>query len=83
VSIIRTDLDTHSLEAGEKYVKLAFQVKGDGRERKLRIDTPELPSQALQGHYMLFVIDQAGVPSIAKHVHLASDRRGDRASGED
>jgi hypothetical protein len=79
VSIIRTDFDTHSLEAGEKYVKLAFRLKGDADDGELRIDAPKFPSQALQGHYMLFVIDQAGVPSIAKHIHLKADGDDDRS----
>jgi hypothetical protein len=73
VSIIRTDFDTHSLESGEKYVKLAFRVKGKASDGVLRIDSPELPAQAVQGHYMLFVIDNAGVPSVAKHVRLKLD----------
>jgi len=106
VSIIRTDFDTHSLESGEKYVKLSFRVKGhdgddkghdgdgkghdgdgkghdrDGKGKDgggvLRIDSPDLPAQALQGHYMLFVLDEAGVPSVAKHVRLKLDNEGRR-----
>jgi hypothetical protein len=78
VSIIRTDFDTHSLDVGEKYVKLSFSVKGKGNDGVLRIDAPELPAQALQGHYMLFVLDAAGVPSVAKHVRLKLDERGRR-----
>jgi hypothetical protein len=78
VSIIRTDFDTHSLESGEKYVKLSFRVKGKDADGVLRIDAPEVAAQALQGHYMLFVIDQAGVPSVAKHVRLKVDNEGRR-----
>ena len=76
VSIIRTDFDTHSLESGEKYVKLYFRVKGTPADGVLRIDAPALAAQALQGHYMLFVIDDAGVPSVAKHVRLKVDNQG-------
>jgi len=76
VSIIRTDFDTHSLESGEKYVKLAFSVKGKDTDGVLRIDAPEVAAQAVQGHYMLFVINQAGVPSVAKHVRLRVDNQG-------
>lgn len=80
VSVIRTDFDTHSLESGEKYVKLSFRVMGKDGEGVLRIDSPELSSQALQGHYMIFVLDAAGVPSVAKHIRLRADDegRGDR-----
>jgi hypothetical protein len=80
VSIIRTDFDTHSLESGEKYVKLSFVVKGKAADGTLRIDAPEVAAQAIQGHYMLFVLDAAGVPSIAKHVRLKLD--DDRHSGK-
>jgi hypothetical protein len=76
VSIIRTDFDTHSLESGEKYVKLYFRVKGKPEDGVLRIDAPALAAQALQGHYMLFVIDDAGVPSVARHVQLKVDNQG-------
>jgi len=76
VSIIRTDFDTHSLESGEKYVKLYFRVKGKPEDGVLRIDAPALVAQALQGHYMLFVIDDASVPSVAKHVRLKVDNQG-------
>ena len=79
VSIIRTDFDTHSLESGEKYVGLAFRAKGNPAHGVLRIEAPEHPGQALQGHYMLFVIDQAGVPSVAKHIHLKADGEDDRS----
>jgi hypothetical protein len=76
VSIIRTDFDTHSLESGEKYVKLAFSIKGKDANGVLRIEAPEVAAQALQGNYMLFIINQAGVPSIAKHVRLKVDNQG-------
>jgi galactose oxidase len=76
VSIIRTDFDTHSLESGEKYVKLAFSVKGKDADGRLRLESPEVPAQALQGDYMLFVLDAAGVPSVAKHVRLKIDNQG-------
>jgi hypothetical protein len=78
VSIIRSDFDTHSLESGEKYVKLAFEVKGKDSDGVLRIAAPELPAQAIQGHYMLFVLDAAGVPSVAAHVQLTLDNQGRR-----
>src|SRR5207247_6253062 len=55
---------------------------GDGKGKDgggvLRIDSPDLPAQALQGHYMLFVLDEAGVPSVAKHVRLKLDNEGRR-----
>jgi hypothetical protein len=37
IAIIRSDHNTHSLTTGDRYVKLAFKVKGDPRRGELRI----------------------------------------------
>jgi hypothetical protein len=66
VVILRSDHNTHSLTTGDRYVKLSFQVQ----ERKLKVSAPALPAQAIPGIYMLFVVDKAGVPSLAKRVYL-------------
>ena len=73
VVIIRSDHNTHSLDTGSRYVKLAFRPKGAIREGKLRVRAPELPAQAVPGIYMLFVVDHAGVPSVAKQLRLNED----------
>lgn len=70
IAIIRSDHNTHSLTTGDRYVKLAFEVKGDPRKGEIRIYTPRVPAQAIPGIYMLFVVDRAGVPSSAKRVDL-------------
>jgi hypothetical protein len=86
VVLLRSDHNTHSLTAGDRYVKLAFQQKGAvqqkkgaaqekgaAREGNLRVRAPKLPAQAVPGIYMLFVVDGAGVPSAAKRVYLNPD----------
>ena len=70
VVMLRSDHNTHSLTTGDRYVKLSFQQKGAARKGEIRIRTPKLPAQAVPGIYMLFVLDRAGVPSLAKRVYL-------------
>ncbi len=73
VVLIRSDHNTHSLTTGDRYVKVAFETKGDPGKGELRIYTPRVPAQAVPGIYMLFVVNEAGVPSTAKRVDLLVD----------
>ena len=70
VVMLRSDHNTHSLTTGDRYVKLSFKQKGAANKGDLRIRAPKLPAQAVPGIYMLYVLDQAGVPSLAKRVYL-------------
>jgi hypothetical protein len=70
VALIRSDHNTHSLTTGDRYIRLAFETRGDPAAGELRVYTPRLPAQAIPGIYMLFVVDGAGVPSAAKRVDL-------------
>jgi len=70
VVMLRSDHNTHSLTTGDRYVKLAFHQKGAARKVEIRIRAPKLPAQAVPGIYMLFVLDQAGVPSLSKRLYL-------------
>ncbi len=76
VALLRSDHNTHSLTAGDRYVKLAFQRKGDPRKGELRVVAPKLPAQAVPGVYMLFVLDRNGVPSAGRQVRLMPETRG-------
>jgi len=76
VVLLRSDHNTHSLTAGDRYVKLAFQVKGNPRDGVVRVVSPTLPAQAVPGIYMLFVLDQDGVPSVGQQVRLKPETRG-------
>jgi hypothetical protein len=68
--MLRSDHNTHSLTTGDRYVKLAFQQKGAAKKGEIRIRAPKLPAQAVPGIYMLFVLDQSGVPSHASRLYL-------------
>ena len=70
VVMLRSDHNTHSLTTGDRYVKLSFLQKGAAHKGQIRIRAPKLPAQAVPGVYMLFVLDRAGVPSLAKRVYL-------------
>jgi len=67
VVIIRTDFVTHALATGNRYVKLSFEKK---KGNELKVQAPRLPAQAIAGDHMLFVVDENGVPSRAKHIRL-------------
>jgi len=70
VVMLRSDHNTHSLTTGDRYVKLSFKQKGAVHKGEIRIRAPKLPAQAVPGIYMLFVLDQSGVPSMASRVYL-------------
>lgn len=58
---------THSVDQGQRYVPLRFTASGT----TLTVTGPPNGGVAPPGHYMLFVIDAAGVPSVAKMVQVA------------
>lgn len=68
VAIMRTGFITHTLNTDNRYVKLSFTRPG--ASDTLVIQAPALPAHAIPGDYMLFVLNQNGVPSIAKRVRL-------------
>jgi hypothetical protein len=68
VAIMRTGFITHTLNTDNRYVKLSFTQPGNSNE--LVISAPGMPAHAIPGDYMLFVLNEAGVPSIAKRIRL-------------
>jgi galactose oxidase len=80
VVLLRSDHNTHSLTAGDRYVKLGFRLKdddGDGGEpHLLRVTAPKLQGQAVPGIYMLFIVDRNGTPSEGRRVDIRPDTRG-------
>ena len=58
---------THGVDQGQRYVPLKFTTSGT----TLTVTGPPTGGVAPPGYYMLFVVDSAGVPSVAKMVQVA------------
>jgi hypothetical protein len=71
VTMVRTGFVTHTLVTDNQLVITHF--KHPGTSDTLVVDAPMLPVQAVPGDYMVFVINQAGTPSVAKRVRLSLD----------
>jgi hypothetical protein len=85
VGLVRLGAATHSQDQGQRYVPLSF----DPSSSKITATAPATSNIAPAGYYMLFIIDDAGVPSIAKMIKIqqqpavkgaSSDFNGDGAS---
>jgi hypothetical protein len=68
VVLIRTGEVTHAFDQNTRYVPLVFQ-QGSGI---LTVSAPANGNVAPPGHYMLFLVNNAGVPSVAPIIQLAA-----------
>src|SRR5262249_47347348 len=66
VALIRPGSVTHGFDEDQRYVPMAFSVVQGG----LAIQAPPDANTAPPGYYMLFIVNTAGVPSIAPFVHF-------------
>jgi YVTN family beta-propeller protein len=66
VTLIKTGSVTHSFNMDQRFQDLTFQSSGT----QLAIQAPTRAALAPPGYYMLFVLDSAGVPSVAKMVRI-------------
>jgi Domain of unknown function (DUF1929)/Bacterial Ig domain/Glyoxal oxidase N-terminus/Carboxypeptidase regulatory-like domain/Kelch motif/Galactose oxidase, central domain len=69
VSLIRTGAVTHFFDQNERYLPLSFQ-QGSGT---LTVTAPANANLAPPGYYMLFIVNTAGVPSVAPFVHFSGN----------
>ncbi len=70
VTLLRTGSVTHSTDFEQRFLELPFtQAPGDAN---VDITLNESPNILPPGHYMLFAIDSAGVPSVAKIMKLGA-----------
>ena len=74
VAMIRLSSVTHSVNFGQRYVLLAQLSSGSA---VVNVPAPASANLAPPGFYMLFVVDEDGVPSKASLVQLVGDRLGD------
>jgi hypothetical protein len=66
VGLVRLGAPTHSQDQSQRYVPLSFTAVGT----TLTVDGPRNSNEAPAGHYMLFAVDAAGVPSVSAIVAL-------------
>jgi hypothetical protein len=66
VSLIRTGAVTHFFDQNTRYLPLNFQQTAGG----LTVTAPANANLAPPGYYMLFIVNSAGVPSIAPIIQV-------------
>ncbi|HEY8257097.1 MAG TPA: galactose oxidase early set domain-containing protein [Gemmatimonadales bacterium] len=66
VSLIRLGSTTHSFDMNQRYRTLPFTKSGT----TLTVTAPTVRNRTPPGHYMLFLVTSAGVPSVAKIVRI-------------
>jgi hypothetical protein len=68
VTLIRLASSTHAMDMGQRLNTLTFQAAGDGQS--LTVTPPAAGRLAPPGPYMLFIINDKGVPSVAQTLLL-------------
>ncbi len=66
VSLVRLGSVTHGFDMNQRYHALAFTSNATG----LTVTAPTSRKRAPPGHYLLFILNGAGVPSVAKVVQV-------------
>jgi hypothetical protein len=79
INLVRLGATTHAFDHNQRFVRLAFTV-GEGG---LEVTAPARNRDAPPGHYLLFLVNRAGVPSIGRivRVELAPEPIGGGPSG--
>lgn len=68
VALMRLGAATHAFDENQRFIPLTFEQAPGG----LTMQAPATAGIAPPGHYMLFILNSAGVPSIAKIVRFAA-----------
>jgi Domain of unknown function (DUF1929) len=68
VTLIRLGSTTHAFDMNQRFQRLPFTRASGG----LTVSTPTSRNRTPPGHYMLFILDGNGVPSVAKIVRIGS-----------
>jgi hypothetical protein len=66
VGLVRLGAATHSQDQGQRYIPLSFTASSS----TITATAPANSNIAPAGYYMLFITDNAGVPSVAKMIKL-------------
>lgn len=70
LALVRASSTTHTVNNDQRRLPLAFRDLGGGR---YAVDVPRHPGLALAGDWMLFAMNDAGVPSVARIVRVVLD----------
>jgi hypothetical protein len=70
VTLLALSSSTHEFNMNQRFVPLAFSPTTDGTG--LAVTVPSNPNLAPPGYYMLFILNGAGVPSVATMVRIGS-----------
>jgi hypothetical protein len=66
LSLIRLGSATHGFDMNQRYVTLGFTKNASG----LTVTVPKNRNRIPPGHYMLFIVNGSGVPSVARIVQI-------------
>jgi Ca2+-binding RTX toxin-like protein len=73
-SLIRLGVTTHGNDQNARFVPLTFQAQAGAVEitgaRVGGVDVPISPNIAPPGYYMVFLVNNAGVPSIGRYIRV-------------
>jgi len=68
VTLVAPSSSTHEFNSHQRFVPLAFTQAPGG----LNVTVPSNPNVAPAGYYMLFILNNAGVPSVARALRIGS-----------
>jgi len=68
VTLVAPSSTTHEFNQHQRFVPLAFTQAPGG----LNVTVPSNPNVAPAGYYMLFIVNSAGVPSVARALRIGS-----------
>lgn len=75
MTLIRLPAVTHGFNQNQHYRELTFEALADGAQARL----PAQPDLVPPGHYMLFIVNSSGVPSVASIVQVSAVLTPDNA----
>jgi hypothetical protein len=67
VSLIRIGSVTHAFDENQRFQRLSFTADGAG----LTVTAPGSSNRAPPGHYMVFILNEDDVPSVAKIIRIS------------
>lgn len=70
VTLVKTGSGTHGFNMDQRFIELAFTRTAVAGGSTLAVQAPTRAGEATPGYYMLFVLDDAGVPSVARVLRL-------------